>query len=126
MAIRTRQLDMTPHAHIRPQKVISIILFSTVSHKLPTEPLGVSYPGHTWTEGHDKPNWVGHLVKPHTKDTNHDNPKFLVYDYAMGGATITGVHEQIHRDFLPTVGERPKWASWKETDTLFGEILHSH
>ncbi|EPQ58338.1 hypothetical protein GLOTRDRAFT_57235 [Gloeophyllum trabeum ATCC 11539] len=81
-------------------------------HPRPEEPLGVDFPGITWTE-QDQPNWVGHLVTKYTP-----NP-LLVYDYAVGGDTIAGVKRQVERQFLPHVGQKPDWAPWTAEDTLF-------
>ncbi|KZT70153.1 carbohydrate esterase family 16 protein [Daedalea quercina L-15889] len=80
----------------------------------PTEesPLGVEFPGTTWAE-HGQPNWVGHLV------TNYPLGPLLVYDFARGGDTINGVHQQIERGFLPHLAEKPNWCAWAENNTLF-------
>ena len=45
----------------------------------------------------------------------------VAYDYARRGDTVTGVYtNQVAREFLPTVGRRPAWASWTPTDSIFG------
>lgn len=69
------------------------------------EPLGVPFPGDTYTEG--PANWVGHLVKER---------KLLVHNYAQGGATVSGVRTQIIRNFLNV---HPPAIPWKANDTLF-------
>ncbi|KAF7324897.1 Lipase-GDSL domain-containing protein [Mycena kentingensis (nom. inval.)] len=43
------------------------------------DPLGVEFPGDTYTEG--GPNWVGHLVRTFAPKND-----WRVYDYAVGGA----------------------------------------
>ncbi|THH10692.1 hypothetical protein EW145_g1141 [Phellinidium pouzarii] len=85
------------------------------------EPLGVPFPGFTWTEGGEdmgdstNPNWVGHLVTTRRKN----NKPLLVYDYAVGGHTLSGLRKQVELWFLPTVGKKPDWAPWGADDTLF-------
>jgi hypothetical protein len=62
---------------------------------------------------------VGHLVK------SADVPPLLVYDYAVGGATVYMVTElQIASKFFGKggVAERPPWALWNPEDTLFGRF----
>jgi len=45
----------------------------------------------------------------------------VAYDYARRGDTVTGVYtNQVAREFLPTVGRKPGWASWTPTDSIFG------
>lgn len=43
----------------------------------------------------------------------------LVYNYARGGDQVVGVKRQIRDLFLPVVGNKPKWASWNSTNSLF-------
>ncbi|KZT08256.1 carbohydrate esterase family 16 protein [Laetiporus sulphureus 93-53] len=82
-------------------------------HPTEVQPLGVEFPGVTWTES-DTANWVGHLI------TNYSpHGQMLVYDYAVGGDTVSGVRIQIRNRFLPTAGRKPDWAPWSSTDTLF-------
>lgn len=52
-----------------------------------------------------------------------ENP-ILVYDYAVGGATIDGVKVQVEMFFLGQagVGTNPDWARWSSEETLFGEL----
>jgi len=56
------------------------------------------------------------MLKARDEDT-------LVYDYAIGGATISrqdiGIGQQIQHNFLSTAGQHPAWAPWNEADTLF-------
>ncbi|TDL20818.1 hypothetical protein BD410DRAFT_790494 [Rickenella mellea] len=78
-------------------------------------PLGVPFPGETYTEGGVEPNWVGHLVTSR-KSVSH---RLLVYDYAEGGSTIQGVRRQIEREFLPDDGQEAMCAPWDANDTLF-------
>ena len=80
-------------------------------------PLGVPYPGITWAED-DQPNWVGYLVNDLTP--GHD---LIVYDYAVGGARVDGVVNQIEKRFIPDIGNRPTWAEWSSDDSLFGKEL---
>ncbi|TCD59852.1 hypothetical protein EIP91_011326, partial [Steccherinum ochraceum] len=72
-----------------------------------------------------KPNWVGWLSTEFYGSPSHH---ILVYDYAVGGATvvssspqsrITCVTEQIQDQFLPHVGKKPDWAPWTASDSLF-------
>jgi len=42
-----------------------------------------------------------------------------VYNYAVGGATVDGVQQQIKRQFLPHAGQSPEWAPWTSKDALF-------
>ncbi|KAI5119740.1 hypothetical protein M0805_008670 [Coniferiporia weirii] len=86
------------------------------------EPLGVPFPGYTWTEGGEEDmgdstgaNWVGHLVLSRKKDAK----SLLVYDYAVGGDTLAGVKKQIELWYLPNVGKKPDWAPWEANDSLF-------
>ncbi|KAF9814905.1 hypothetical protein IEO21_04849 [Rhodonia placenta] len=85
----------------------------TSPHPTEDQPLGVEFPGVTWS-GPDASNWVGSLI---TEYITHG--PVLVYDYAVGGDTVAGVHDQIRIGFLPEVGKRPEWAPWSPTDTLF-------
>lgn len=80
----------------------------------PSRPLGVDYPGRTYTEP-STPNWVGHLVR---KYRPHKNT--VAYCYAAGGATVSDVKAQIDLSFLPIIGKKPRWAKWTETNSLFG------
>jgi len=80
----------------------------------PENPLGIKFPGHTWTEGPDTPNWVGWLISKYSK-----NPNLIAYDYAVGGDDVSGVREQIHEEFVPHIGGKPDWARWEESNTLF-------
>lgn len=73
-------------------------------------PLGVTYPGVTYTEP-GKPNWVGHLVK--------SRPSKLVYDYARGNDFVSSLERQIIYQFLPNVAKKPSSAPWEPQDTLF-------
>lgn len=94
-------------------------------------PLGVRFPGHTWNEP-DKPNWIGHLITKYTpgprfkpgKSLRKQDPQWvksplLVHDFARGGDTVDGVKRQVETSFLPDLGEKPQWAPWTATDSLF-------
>jgi hypothetical protein len=51
----------------------------------------------------------------------------IAYDYARRGDTVTGVYtNQVAREFLPTVGRKPAWASWTPSDSIFGMHLLEH
>ncbi|KAJ3478447.1 hypothetical protein NLI96_g9750 [Meripilus lineatus] len=89
-------------------------------HPTPTEPLGVDYPGNTFAE-YGSPNWVGYLVKEFFPEQ-----EILVYDFAVGGQLCSGVIHQIQTGFLPHAGQKPAWAPWTDSDTLFGEISFKH
>ncbi|EIW61069.1 uncharacterized protein TRAVEDRAFT_120349 [Trametes versicolor FP-101664 SS1] len=88
-------------------------------------PLGVKFPGETWCGHYDgatntitcEPNWVGHLLQLIQDQRAH--PSLLVYDYALGGDRVDGVHRQVHKDFLPHLATKPDWAPWTANDTLF-------
>ncbi|KAJ3929870.1 MAG: hypothetical protein NXY57DRAFT_1014718 [Lentinula lateritia] len=98
------------------------------------KPLGVDFPGYTlqmWNE-EGTPNWVGHLItkympepryKPNLdeQDKGYAENPILVYDYAVGGATIDGVKVQVEMFFLGQagVGTNPDWARWSSEETLF-------
>ncbi|KAJ3557005.1 hypothetical protein NM688_g1712 [Phlebia brevispora] len=89
--------------------------YSTVGapqEPMPTKdkPLGISFPGHTYND-YDKPNWVGYLVKKY--------PSLLAYDYAVGGSQVDDVRGQIQTRFLPSAGQKPGWASWDGSNSLF-------
>ncbi|KAK0459791.1 uncharacterized protein EV420DRAFT_1629173 [Desarmillaria tabescens] len=81
-------------------------------------PLGVPFPGEMG--GHFI---AKHCPRPRYKpDQEHDsdyatNP-LLVYDYAIGGNTVSGVKSQLS-SFLDGAGAKPDWASWSERDSLF-------
>ncbi|KAJ8699792.1 hypothetical protein PTI98_002879 [Pleurotus ostreatus] len=73
----------------------------------PNLPLGTEWPGFTWNEP-DLPNWVGHLLTKYAPGPKY-NPTadqqdeaylaapLLAYDYAIGGATYSGVRHQVER-----------------------------
>jgi len=75
-------------------------------------PLGIEYPGITYAE-EGKPNWVGFLA------TVYNASSLLVYNYALGGATVEGVVDQVERNFLPKAGKKPLTTPWTERDSLF-------
>lgn len=89
-------------------------------HPTEDQPLGVEFPGHTFAEP-GTPNWVGHLVANHIFHGH-----VLVYDYAVGGDTVSGVRQQIRAGFLPSIGRKPEWAPWSPTDTLFSASQMQH
>ncbi|KAI0810961.1 hypothetical protein BC629DRAFT_1654462 [Irpex lacteus] len=67
-----------------------------------TNRLGVSppFPGITWNE-EGKPNWVGHfLSKPGV------NSSLLVYDYAVGGHTVSQMRSQVLGQFMKMCEEQ--------------------
>ncbi|KAF8831225.1 hypothetical protein HHX47_DHR1000591 [Lentinula edodes] len=61
-----------------------------------------------------KPNLDG-------QDEGYAENPILVYDYAVGGATIDGVKVQVETFFLGQagVGTNPDWARWSSEETLF-------
>lgn len=80
---------------------------SFMPHPTREEPLGTPFPGDPWTER--GPNWVGHLVRVH-------QPQLKVYDYAKGGATISGLSTQIRKKFLARHATSVQWSA---SDSLF-------
>lgn len=85
------------------------------THPSRENPLGIEFPGMTFTEDMNSPNWVGYLVTKRKEETS----PLLVYDYAVGGHTVSGIENQVSRRFLPHVGIKPNWAPWNAKDTLF-------
>jgi hypothetical protein len=77
--------------------------------------LGIEFPGETYAEP-GKPNWVGHLV---TKYAGHH--EMVAYCYAVGGAGVDDVEHQVKNYFERDIGQKPEWARWDVTDTLFGK-----
>ncbi|KAJ7471185.1 hypothetical protein B0H11DRAFT_2159096 [Mycena galericulata] len=78
------------------------------------QPLGIEFPGTTFAEV-DEPNWVGHLITNYCPSEN----QLLVYNYAMGGARVYIVNNQIQVMFRKQIAEKPYWAPWTSADTLF-------
>ncbi|KAI0798000.1 hypothetical protein C8Q75DRAFT_29356 [Abortiporus biennis] len=76
-------------------------------------PLGVDFPGLTYNEP-SLPNWVGYLITKYVSDH-----QILVFDYAVGGSTVSGVKTRIERFFVPKLGNHPTHAPWEGIDTLF-------
>lgn len=60
-----------------------------------------------------------HLVKS-TQDKGK-KPALLVYDYAVGGATVSGVIDQINRHFIRGIGAKLSSTPWTPDDSLFGQ-----
>lgn len=94
-------------------------------HPSVDNPLGIPFPGQTWTDDSEgmgdcgmsrNPNWVGHFV---TSRRNAGNP-IVVYDYAHGGHAVPDMRRQITEIFSGHVASQPEWAPWKENDSLFG------
>ncbi len=98
---------------------------SKAPHPSKQNPLGIEFPGTTWCGHYDsatstviyEPNWVGHLLRLVQDQRGH--PPLLVYDYALGGDRVDGVHRQLHEDFLPHLAIKPDWAPWAPNNTLF-------
>ncbi|KAJ3506657.1 hypothetical protein NLJ89_g6751 [Agrocybe chaxingu] len=99
-------------------------------HPTPYEPLAVPFPGKTYAEP-DLPNWVGHLITKYCpsprycpdlpdeeQDEEYVESPLLIYDYAVGGNTVSGIAFQIDNVFLPSLKETPV-PQWCGTDTLF-------
>ncbi|KLO08948.1 hypothetical protein SCHPADRAFT_908199 [Schizopora paradoxa] len=100
--------------------------FTIQEHPHPSvdHPLGIPFPGHTWTDDSagmgdegmsENPNWVGHLV---TSRRNAEKP-IVVYDYAVGGHCVLDVRGQIEDTFAGHVASQPEWARWKGGNSLF-------
>jgi hypothetical protein len=87
-------------------------------HPTPENPLGVEFPGFTWTRTSDDPNWVGHLITEYCP-----RPSVLVYDYAVGGDTVHGIKHQVRYHFMRSLASKPDWAPWTGHDTLFGTYM---
>ncbi|OSD04929.1 carbohydrate esterase family 16 protein [Trametes coccinea BRFM310] len=91
----------------------------------PERPMGVDFPGKTWCGSIDEeqnkityePNWVGHLVELFRAQQKVSS--LLVYNYALGGETASGVKRQIEQEFMPHVATKPDWAPWTSDDTVF-------
>lgn len=96
-----------------------VLYDSRSPHPTREEPLGVPFPGRTFTETGNLMNWVGYLVENRIAA---DQP-VLVYDYAVGGHRVVDVAGQIHDQFMPIVGQKPDWAPWKSGNTLFSESI---
>ncbi|EMD32722.1 hypothetical protein CERSUDRAFT_99099 [Gelatoporia subvermispora B] len=90
---------------------------SSQPHPTEDRPLGVRWPGKTYTEA-GTPNWIGHLVSQYLSGRPAGSGP-LVFDYAAGGNQVEGVRRQIETQFLPTLGRKPDWAPWTASDTLF-------
>lgn len=86
-------------------------------HPTREEPLGIPFPGVTYTEP-DQPNWVGHLVSNYSL-----NPELRVYDFAEGGDGVFGVSLQIRNQYMRALALKPEWAPWCAEDSLFGEYM---
>jgi hypothetical protein len=95
-------------------------------------PLGTPLPEEDlWTDG--GPNWVGHLITKYSeaahlregdrndRDISKPPQAITVFDYAVGGETVSGVKHQIEQQFIPHIGKMPGWAA---EDTLFGEYIY--
>ena len=54
------------------------------------------------------------------QDSDYIDSPLLVYNYAKGGDTVTGVHRQIMHSFIPSL-VRERLAPWQATDTLFSK-----
>lgn len=95
------------------------------------EPLGVEYPGNTFADG---ANWVtlpeiavcfcaylpsirqvGFLATEYNKST------LVVFDFAKGGETTKNLRYHLEEEFLPHIGDKPEYAPWSASNSLFGE-----
>ncbi|KAJ1311189.1 hypothetical protein OPQ81_009690 [Rhizoctonia solani] len=77
-------------------------------------PLGVPFPGYTWTEG-EKPNWVGYLLNTWA----YERP-LLVHDFAMGGDTVRNMEVAINGPYQELISSRCKCNEhWKAANSLF-------
>ncbi|KAJ7062001.1 hypothetical protein C8F01DRAFT_1056884 [Mycena amicta] len=74
------------------------------SSHVPTQnnPLGIQFPGDTYTEFPELPNWVGHLIKTHAPEND-----WLVFDYAVGGARVHDVGHQVRLGFEKDIADGP-------------------
>lgn len=84
-------------------------------------PLGVVYPGNTYAEP-GQPNWVGYLA---TEFAPNSPRPLIVFDYGKGGSTVKDVVGQVREQFTSDIGDKPEWAKWTASDTLFGEYKSS-
>jgi len=86
-------------------------------HPTKEQPLGVEFPGVAFAEP-GTPNWVGHLVTKYAP-----RGEMLAYCYAVGGAMVDGVNNQIRNVFPLEVGKDLKSEraprDWDPTNTLF-------
>ena len=97
-----------------------------------SQPLGIPFPGSTYNEP-GLPNWVGYLITKYCpvprfnpsadqQDSDYTKSPLLVYDYARGGDTVAGVHQQIKHFFIPSL-VKERVVPWQATDSLFSETF---
>ncbi|KAG8901465.1 hypothetical protein FRB99_005294 [Tulasnella sp. 403] len=108
-----RGYESLKHVFVFGDSYSSVGFESGVSKPTPDMPLGVPWPGKTYC-GPREPNWVGHL------SVSYNKSGFLVYDYAVGGHTVTDVADQVRLRFLVNEGDKMKEAiKWAAADSLF-------
>ncbi|KAF4610298.1 hypothetical protein D9613_010476 [Agrocybe pediades] len=90
-----------------------------------SQPLGIEFPGATYNEP-NLPNWVGYLIThPRFGTLSEEQGSYsvesqlLVYDFAIGGGTVSSVRYQYDRLFLPMVESDPELFSPDTVNTLF-------
>ncbi|CAE6449682.1 unnamed protein product [Rhizoctonia solani] len=94
--------------------VLERVADGTVPDPTTDLPLGVPFPGSTWTEG-EKPNWVGHLL-----DTWPFKRPLLIHDFAMGGDTVRDMEAAVNGPYHELVNSRCKCNEhWKPENSLF-------
>ncbi|KAF7303687.1 Lipase-GDSL domain-containing protein [Mycena indigotica] len=92
----------------------SAVGYDFASH-VPTteEPLGIPFPGETYTEP-STPNWVGHFITTCAVEN-----KWVVFDYAVGGASVHDVWHQVKFCFKDDIADASSKADWATENTLF-------
>ncbi|KAH7344746.1 hypothetical protein B0J17DRAFT_636698 [Rhizoctonia solani] len=78
-------------------------------------PLGIPFPGYTWTEAQGKPNWVGYLLK-----TWPFERPLLIHDFALGGDTVHDMEEAIDGPYRKLISSHCKFNEhWNAANSLF-------
>jgi hypothetical protein len=50
---------------------------------------------------------------------SRNQPRLLVYDYAVGGSTVRDVQNQVQKRFIPGAGKKGENALWTGQNSLF-------
>ncbi|KAL5641064.1 hypothetical protein ACGC1H_001514 [Rhizoctonia solani] len=94
--------------------VLNLITNENAPNPTADLPLGVPFPGDTWTDG-EKPNWVGYLLK-----TWPFERPLLIHDFAIGGDTVPKMEAIINGPYQDLVGRRCRCNEhWKPANSLF-------